>query len=249
MTGIHRDSGLALAGAVAIFIAPSSQAQSVDAGVEATTDEVRRGLSWSDGEVSASADARVGFGGLDASVRVAALRKSDRHANADVVGDLAIGKDWEAGAFTLRTEAIGHVFGNADSNMNYGELGLGARYSIGPLQFGTMAWYAPKQDNIGGDNLHLRATVDAGLPAFPVTVFGAVGYTTGDTRDARSARLRPAGDYADWKIGAEYTQFPLTIGVDYVGTDIDTSNAVSVSPFADIKHAGDRVLARVRLSF
>lgn len=249
MTGIHRGLGLIFIGATAFGLAPQAQAQSVDAGVEATTDEVRRGLSWSDGEVSGSADARVGFGGFDASVRLAMLRKSDRHANADVVADLALGKDWDAGAFTLRTEAIGHVFSNADSNMNYGELGLGARYSIGPLQVGGMAWYAPKQDNIGGDNLHLRATADAGLPAFPVTVFGAVGYTTGDTRDARSARLRPAGDYTDWKIGAEYNQFPFTLGVEYVGTDIDTDNTVSVSPFADLKHAGDRVLARVRMSF
>lgn len=252
MTGIHYQPRLrhllALAGVAAGLCGAQAQAQSVDAGVEATTDEVRRGLSWSDGEISGSADARVGFGGFDAGVRVAMLRKSDRHGDADAVADLTLGKDWEAGAFTVRTEAVGHVFGNADSNMNYAELGLGARYSIGPLQVGTMAWYAPKQDHIGGDNLHLRATADAGLPGFPVSVFAAVGYTTGDTRDARSARLRPAGDYTDWKVGAEYTMFPLTVGVDYVGTDIDT-NAVSVSQFADLKHAGDRVLARVRLSF
>ncbi len=248
MTGIHRRLWLALVGATVATFASQAQAQSVDAGVEGTTDEVRRGLSWSDGEISGSADARVGFGGFDAGVRMAMLRKSDRHADADAVADLTLGKDWEAGAFTVRTEAIGHVFTNADSNMNYGELGLGARYSIGPLQLGTMAWYAPKQDNIGGDNLHLRATADAGLPGFPVSVFAALGHTTGDTRDFRSARLRPAGDYTDWKIGAEYTMFPLTVGVDYVGTDINT-DAVSLSPFADLKHAGDRVLARVRVSF
>ncbi|MCX7282519.1 MAG: hypothetical protein NTX28_00455 [Novosphingobium sp.] len=249
MTGIHQRIGLTLCGAAALAFAPQVAAQSVDAGVEATTDEVRRGLSWSDGEVSGSADARVSFGGFDAAVRLAMLRQSDRHGNADAVADLTLGKDWNAGAFTVRTEAIGHVFGNADSNMNYAELGAGARYSIGPLQVGTMAWYAPKQASIGGDNLHVRATADAGLPGLPVSVFAAVGYTTGDTRDARSARLRPAGDYADWKVGAEYTQFPFTIGGDYVGTDIDTANTVSISPFADLKHAGDRVLARVRMSF
>lgn len=249
MTGIHRSAAALLLGATAFGLAPQAVAQSVDAGVEATTDEVRRGLSWSDGELSASADARASLAGFDASVRVSMLRQSDRHANADVVADLGLGKEWNAGAFTLRAEAVGHVFGNADAAMNYGEVGLGARYSIGPLQFGTMAWYAPKQDNIGGDNLHLRATADAGLPGFPITIYGAVGYTTGDMRDGRSARLRPAGDYADWKIGAEFNRFPFTFGVDYVGTDIDTANTVSVSPFADLTHAGDRVLGRVRLSF
>ncbi len=231
-----------------VAIAPVARAQSVDFGVEATTDEVRRGLSWSDGEVSASVDASAGFGGIDVAARVAMLRKSDRHADADVVGDIAVGKDWDLSGFTVRTEAIGHVFGNADVNMNYGELGLGARYSIGPLQVKADAFYAPSQGSIGGDNLYLRGSANVGIPAFPVTVAASVGYTTGDTKDARSARLRPAGDYADWRVGLEYNQFPFTIGVDYAGTDVDTSR-VATSPFADLKHAGDRVLGRVRLSF
>lgn len=236
------------AGFVATLVAPVAQAQSVDFGVEATTDEVRRGLSWSDGEVSASTDASVGFAGFDIAARVAMLRKSDRHANADVVGDLALGKDWDLSGFTVRTEAIGHVFGNADTGISYGELGLGARYSIGPLQVKADAFYAPSQDAIGGDNLYLRGSANFGIPVFPVTVAASVGYTTGDTKDARSARLRPGGDYADWKVGLEYNQFPFTVGVDYAGTDVDTSR-VATSPFADLNHAGDRVVGRVRLSF
>ncbi len=225
-----------------------AEAQSIDAGVEATTDEVRRGLSWSDGEISASADASAGVAGLDAAVRFSALRESDRHGNADVVADLVLGKDWDVSGFTLRTEAIGHVFGGADANMNYGEFGIGARYTIGPLQVGAGAFYAPSQGVIGGDNLYLRATALAGIPAFPVTVAASIGHTTGDIKDSRSARLRPAGDYTDWKVGLEYNQFPFTVGVDYLGTDIGASN-ISVSPFADLAHAGDRIVGRVRLSF
>lgn len=248
MTRIHRWQAFAALGVMATVQSPQAMAQSVEVGVEATTDEVRRGLSWSDGEISASADASVGFAGLDASVRMAALRKSDRHANADVVGDVAIGKDWNAGAIILRTEAIGHFFGGADIGADYGEIGLGARYSIGPLQVRADAFYAPKQDAIGGDNLYLRGSANAGIPGLPISVSASVGYTTGDTKDSRSARLRPAGDYADWRLGVEYNQFPFTIGLDYAGTDIDTSG-VTVSPYADLKHAGDRVLGRVRLSF
>lgn len=239
---------LASAALLASAGATGAHAQSIDVGVEATTDEVRRGLSWSDGEISASADAYVGFAGLDASLRFSALRESDRHANADVVADIALGKDWDMSGFTLRTEAVGHVFGGADANMNYAELGLGARYTLGPLQVGAGAYYAPSQSAIGGDNLYLRATALAGIPAFPVSVAASIGHTTGDTRDARSARLRPAGDYTDWKVGLEYNQFPFTVGIDYLGTDIDTAQAAS-SPFADISHAGDRVVGRVRFSF
>jgi hypothetical protein len=247
MAGLAFRTGLALLAAGAF--SPAAYAQSVDFGVEATIDEVRRGLSWSDGKVSASSDAYAAFAGLDASVRIAVLRKSDRHANADVVADIALGKDWNVSGFTLRTEAIGHVFGGADTGMNYAELGLGARYSIGPLQVGAGAFYAPSQSAIGGDNLHVRANALAGIPAFPVSLSASVGYTTGDANNAlRAARLRPAGDYTDWKMGLEYNQFPFTVGVDYVGTNIDTS-LISVSPFADLRHAGDRVVGRVRLSF
>lgn len=251
MTGIGSRTVCARGALVVLGVmaaAPSVHAQSVDAGVEASTDEVRRGLSWSDGEISASADALVGFGGFDASARVSMLRKSDRHANADVVADLALGRDWDLSGFTVRTEAIGHVFGGADASMDYVELGLGARYSIGPLQVGAGAFYAPSQDAIGGDNLYLRASANFGVPALPVSLSASVGHTTGDTKDARSARLRPLGDYTDWKLGVEYNQFPFTIGVDYAGTDVDTSR-VALSPYADLKHAGDRVVGRVRLSF
>lgn len=249
LLAVDRRIVLILTGVIACADAPQGKAQSFDAGVEATTDEVRRGLSWSEGRVSASADVHAGFAGLDVGLRLALLRGSDRHANADLVADLTLGKDWNAGLVTVRTEVVGHIFAGADSAMNYGEVGVGARYGIGPLQLGAMAWYAPKQDAIGGDNLHLRATAEAGLPGLPVAVFAAVGHTTGDSRDSFSARLRPAGDYTDWKIGAEFTRYPLTLGVDYVGTDIDTANMISISPFADLQHASDRVVARLRLSF
>lgn len=232
----------------ALVLASAAQAQSVEFGVEATNDEVRRGLSWSDGEISASSEVAVGLAGLEVSARVAMLRRSDRHANAEAVADLALGKDWDAGAFTIRTEGIAHVFAGADAGMDYGELGLGARYTIGPLQLGTNAFYAPSQDAIGGDNLYIRATALAGIPAFPVSVMASVGHTTGDTKNARSARLRPLGDYTDWKLGVEYNQWPITVGVDYIGTDVDTSG-ITVSPFADLRHAGDKVVGRIRLSF
>lgn len=233
----------------AVGFVPTANAQSVDFGVEATSDEVRRGLSWSDGKVSASTDAYVGFAGLDASVRVAALRNAARHASADVVADFALGKDWDLSGFTVRTEAIGHVFGGADTNMNYAELGLGARYSIGPLEVGANAYYAPSQAAIGGDNLHLRGNALVGLPGFPVSVAASVGHTTGGANNPlRATRLRPVGNYTDWKAGLEFNQFPFTVGVDYIGTSIDTS-LISISPFADLRNAGDRLVGRVRLSF
>lgn len=245
VTGLIR---LALAGAIVLLPAEAALAQSADAGIEAASDEVRAGISWSGGRASSSADVRLDPGPVDASLRVAALRGAARHAGADAVADLAVGRDWTLGAVTLRTEAVGHIFSGATQRMDFGELVVGARYGLGPLRLAATAWYAPRQSTIGGDNLHVRLAADAGLPGLPITLLASVGHTTGGGTDPRAARLRPAGSYSDWKVGAEYTRYPLTFGIDYVGNDIAASK-VRATPFADSGTIGDRLVARVRFAF
>lgn len=239
---------VALAGALLFLPAAPALAQSLGGGAEAASDEVRAGISWSGGRASVSADAQLGLGPIDASVRVAALRGAARHAGADAVADIAVGRDWALGAVTLRTEAVGHLFAGASQRMDFAELVLGARYGIGPVRIAGTAWYAPHQATIGGDNLHLRIAADAGLPGLPVTLLASTGYTTGSGTDPRAARLRPGGDYADWKLGAEYTRYPLTFGLDYVGTAVSAAR-VRQTPFADPRGIDDRIVARVRFAF
>lgn len=237
-----------LAGALLLVPAETAWAQSFDAGIEAASDEVRAGISWSGGRASASTDARLDLGPLDASLRVAALRGAARHGGAEAVADAAVGRDWALGGVTLRTEVVGHVFAGATQRMDFAELVLGARYGLGPLRVAATAWYAPRQSTIGGDNLHLRLGADAGLPGLPITVLASAGYSTGSGNEPRTARLRPGGDYADWKLGAEYTRWPLTFGLDYVGNSI-VADRIRVGPFADSGGIGDRVVARVRFAF
>lgn len=220
----------------------------VSGGVELSTDESRRGLSWSENQLSASGDVSAGILGFDGSARVAMVRESSRHAGADTVFDLEAGRRFGIGAFNLRGFVTGHVFTGAARNMDYVELGGEGNFSLGPLQLNAGAIYAPDQGPIGGDNLYLHAGASVGIPSTPFTVAGAIGRTTGSTDDIRAARLRPTGDYTDWRIGVEHVSGPLTLGVDYVGTDIDTDRAVS-SPYADLRHSGNRVLGRARLSF
>ena len=241
-------AGAMLVASVGVVASGPARARSVDAGIETASNEVRAGISWSGGRASASADARVDAGPFDASLRMTALRGAARHGGADVVADIALGRDWSLGAVTVRTEAIGHVFGGAAQGMDYGELALGARYGIGPLRLSATAWYAPVQSTIGGDNLHLRAAADAGLPGLPITLLASAGYTIGSGNALRTARLRPNGDYADWKLGAEYSRYPLTFGLDYTGTDI-AADRPTISPFADPAGGADRIVARVRFSF
>ncbi|WP_204283871.1 TorF family putative porin, partial [Klebsiella pneumoniae] len=65
--------------------------------------------------------------------------------------------------------------------------------------------YAPSQSAIGGDNLYLFASANAGIPATPLSASATLGHSTGSTDDpVRAARLRPLGDYTDWRLGMEY---------------------------------------------
>lgn len=236
------------AAAVAALYATSAHAQDLSAGVEAASDESRRGISWTEGRAAVSADALVTYGAVDASARVVTIRESRRHAGAAAVADLELGAGTDAGAFRLRGHVTAHLFTDARERMDYVELGASGSYSLGPLELRAAAIYAPDQASIGGDNLYLSAGASAGIPATPFSASATIGRSTGSVDDsARAARLRPAGDYTDWRLGVEYNRFPFTIGLDYVGTDIDAQ--ASASPFADMRHSGDRLIARARFSF
>ncbi|AQR74108.1 TorF family putative porin [Sphingomonas sp. LM7] len=225
-----------------------AQAQRLTGGIEAATDESRRGLSWSEGRIATSADLLVPFGPLEASARVATVRDSVRHDGAEVVADLELGAVTDLGPFRVRGHVTGHVFAGARSRMDYIELGGSGSYSLGPVQLNAGAVYAPDQSAIGGSNLYLYAGANAGVPMTPLSASAAIGRSSGDTDDPiRAARLRPTGTYNDWRIGLEYNSFPITFGLDYVGTDIE--NRPGLSPFADARHSGDRLIGRARISF
>ncbi len=227
----------------------AAQAQSLPSvGVEATTDERRRGLSWSEGDASVSGDIAATLGSIELDARVSALRGSVRHDGADAVADLGAAFVTDAGPFRLRLRGIGHVFAGAGSDMNYGEVGGDARYALGPAELTVGALYAPSQRAIGGSNLYLSAQAVAGIPATPFTLVGGVGRSSGAVDNPVMAdRLQPGGTYTDWRIGVEHVTGPLTLAVDYVGTDLSDDRPVAM--IGDRRNSGDRVLARARFAF
>nr|WP_277923823.1 TorF family putative porin [Sphingomonas hankookensis] len=236
-------------GAISLLVTTAAQAQSLPTvGVEATIDERRRGLSWSEGRASVSGDAALTLGVIEIDARVAALRDSVRHDGAGAVADLGAAIVTDAGSVQLRGRAIGHVFAGAARGMDYAEFGGDARYSLGPVELTAGALYAPPQRAIGGSNLYLSAQAVAGIPATPFTLVGGVGRSSGAVDDAaRADRLRPGGTYTDWRLGVEHTTGPLTLALDYVGTDLNDDRAVSA--IGDRRHSGDRILGRVRFAF
>lgn len=230
--------------------APAIAQVSLGGSVEVATDERRRGISWSDGELSPAASitarARSGF---DVGLRVTGTRGDPRHGGADAIADLTGGFGKELGG-GLRFDGFvtGHLFAGAAGNLDYIEGGLGASYALGPAEVGVDARYAPGQSAIGGDNLWIGARARFGVPATPFTVTGSIGHSSGSVDDAmRAARLRPGGSYADWSLGLEHITGPISLGLLYTGTDID--DRTIASPYANARHTGDKVTARVSLNF
>lgn len=241
--------GRIMLSAASLLPVAAAHAQSMPSvGAEATIDERRRGLSWSEGRASVSGDVAITVGSVELDARVAALRGSVRHDGADAVADLGAAFVTDAGPFQLRARAIGHVFAGARSAMNYGEFGGDARYTLGPVELTAAALYAPPQDAIGGSNLYLSGLAVVGIPATPFTVVGGVGRSSGSVDDViRADRLRPGGSYTDWRLGVEHVTGPLTLAFDYVGTDLAEGRAVRT--IGDRGNSGDRVLARARVAF
>lgn len=216
--------------------------------LEVTSEEERRGLSWSEGRAALAGDLRVSLGRLDASVRAVTLRNSVRHDGADAVVDLSVGTGWDLGAVQIRTDATGHAFAGARGRMDYVEAGVSASYAYGPLYATLGVIGAPSQHAIGGSNVHVYATANAGIPGTPLTMLAEIGHSSGSVSDpVRAERLRPSGSYTNWRLGLEHRRNRVTIGVDYVGTDISRTNPES--PSSDRRSDADRVIGRVQLSF
>jgi hypothetical protein len=216
------------------------------ASIEATTDDRRRGLGWSGGGATLIVDAAVPIGEHFQIDAAAGLRGSRRHGGADLGVDA--GARWlgEVAGWRLRAGGVGHVFDRG--GLTYGEAQAGAAYSLGPATLDLAAAYAPTQRAIGGDNLYLSAGLDAGIPATPVTLYAGVGRTIGGSNgDPRARRLRPDGDYWDYRLGADYVLGPATAGLRLTLTSID-EDRVPRGAFTD-RNVGEVLSGYVRFGF
>lgn len=211
-----------------------------------TSDERRRGLSWSDGRPAASARILVEPAeGLSLSVAGTTLRGSARHDGASTGIDSAIVYRRSFGAFRADAQVSHHAFpghGGAD----YVELGGGGGTTIGPAQLDLFGLYAPSQAAIGGDNLYLAAASSVALVGTPFTIGAQVGRSSGTSDDAvRSARLRPFGRYTDAALTVDYVRGPFTLRVALS----DTWHGRRGTPPASAADSGRRLSARVSVAF
>ncbi|WP_294393434.1 TorF family putative porin [uncultured Sphingomonas sp.] len=218
--------------------------------VEAITDYRRRGISWSDGQAAASVFARLPVGSFAVEAEALTTRGDPRHGRADAAIDVAGRYDHDLGAISLDGGVIGHLFPGA-GGLAYVELDGGGSLLLGPARLGARASYAPRQDAIGGDNLHLGADLSVAVIGTPFTARAGIGRSSGDAREGprggRAFRLRPRGDYADYMVGFDYVLSALTMGVRFTGTADDQFDR-SVAPLL-ARNTGERLSAFARVSF
>jgi uncharacterized protein (TIGR02001 family) len=238
---------IVVAVAAAAVAAPAFALPDASLFAEVANDHRRRGLSWSGGKPAVEVAAGLQASGFRLDVGATSLRNSRRHGGADAGVDTTLSYRYDTGPLQLDANVSSHSFIGGNGKRNYVELGLGAGKLIGPAEVGVLARYAPDQAAIGGDNLYLAARARIALVGTPLTLAAGIGRSTGKTDDAvRAARLRPGGDYNDWSLGLDHVRGPVTIGLGYTGTDVPRRLP---TPLADPRYSGDRLVARLGISF
>jgi len=228
-----------------LLIGCASPALAAGFGVEASTDLRRRGLGWSGGKPAIDAFASLPVAsGFSLEAAAATLRQSPRHGGADLLVDAALRYTWTGDAWTLSAQIQGlGVIGAADQN--YANLRGTVARTIGPVQLQVAADWAPPQSTIGGSNLYLSGRAGAGIPGTPITLGAGIGRSTGsDDGSGRANRLRPGGNFTDYRLDADYIIGALSLGASLTTTSI---NADAVGPPAD--DCGTRLLLRASVSF
>ncbi len=216
---------LILAIAIPAVLAPAPVLAQEMIGLEASilTDYRERGLSWSDGKAAARVrvDVPLAGTGFTAAAQATSTRGSVRHGGAEAAVDLSLTFRHEAGLTRLHGAAIARLFPEGAGRQDYVEFDLGVGMALGPIDLAVLGSYAPPQQAIGGSNLHGKASARLALIGTPVTLTGQLGHTTGHADDAlRAGRLRPAGSYTDWSLGADYALGRLVFSLAYSDTDI-----------------------------
>ncbi len=233
-------AALACLGLASVAPAHAQYASGLSATVEVASDERRRGISWSDGDPVLRGTLSLPLTeGLSVDAAAISLWGSARHGGADAVADIGTTYARQIGGWRLSAEGRYHLFPGA-SHQDYGELGAGAGFLIGPANVDLLASYAPRQSAIGGDNLYLSATAALAVPGTPLTVSGRIGRSSGDVRNpARAARLRPDSAYWDHGVSVDYLQDRWFAGLRYANSDIDGPGS---------RHSGASLIARFGLS-
>jgi uncharacterized protein (TIGR02001 family) len=135
-----------------------------------------------------------------------------RFADTNVELDLTAGWNHAAGGAELSVGVIAYLYpgGNGGSYTEiFGSIGT----TLGPVEIKGGSAYAPPQKNIGSDNFYVYGSLSSGIPGTPVTISAQVGHENGSLAG-------PSGEKWDWSLGAQYVLGKVSLGLNYVDTNI-----------------------------
>ncbi|MFC0632946.1 TorF family putative porin [Brevundimonas balnearis] len=105
------------------------------------------------------------------------------------------------------------------TDVDYVEFPVQIARAIGPARLSAGVIYAPDQTGVGGeDNTWAWLGADYAPIAWPVSLHARVGHERGG--------FAPDGK-VDWRLGAEAPAGPLTLGLDWIDSDIDDGALVA----------------------
>jgi uncharacterized protein (TIGR02001 family) len=126
--------------------------------------------------------------------------------------DLYAGWRGSFGGFGLDLGVTGFVFPGG-ANTSFVELAGRIGYTLGPVELGIGAAWAPDQSNIGGDdNLYLFSEASLGVPGTPITIKASLGREDGAFGGIAGAKW-------DWSLGTEIVLDRFTLGLTWVDTN------------------------------
>jgi uncharacterized protein (TIGR02001 family) len=167
--------------------------------------------------------------------------------------DLVAGYKRTFDDITLDIGATWYMYPGGFDNTDFIEPYVKLSGAMGPANLTVGLAYAPKQQALGAyyfngtsaangvyddegdknDNLYLWVDGSSGIPNTPVTVKGHIGFSKGnDGLGPFATSVAPTGEYIDWLVGADLVipNTPLTVGVAYVDTDIDSRESAYLQP-------------------
>ena len=193
----------------------------LDATAGVVSDYRFRGVSRSGRDPAVQGSLYAGYDGWFAGGFASSVANR-RGAHAEV--DLSAGWSGEAGPVTATAGVIGSLFPGGRAT-DYVEVFGSVAKTIGPLEISAGANYAPDQAHVAGDNVYVYGAARAGIPATPLTIRASVGFEQGGlVADALPGLRRSKLDYM---AGIEWKWTLLTLGLQYIGTDVQRGASLS----------------------
>ncbi len=215
--------------ALTLSAAPAATAQETPSGwsleteIGVVTDYRFRGISLSgnDPAVQGGVTAWNAGSGLYGSVWVSSIEEYGLDASGDGAEiEVTLAAGWSGEAlgyvFDLGVEAYQYPGGEG---VNYVEFPLSAERAVGPVTLSAGLAWAPEQSALGDeDNTYVWTGVDYAPYGWPVSLNARLGHEDGG--------FAPDGK-TDWSAGFKAPVGRLTLGLDWIDSDVDDATVVA----------------------